>query len=1100
MKLSGAIDLGRSLRQVFGGKPGSEEQVREDCDRQTCTAEAILARFFGGAEAQRRELVLLADEVGLGKTYVALAVAVSLLDRIRQAQAPQGLPANQPVVLVLTPNNESLYNKWLREAEAFQRDCACEDGALSWLRVERPLANASGAGNIIHLTRAVREASRSRPVLLIARLGALGAALHDRETWRRRALACVFEACDIRRADRPWCCEQVLGSGAEDSVPELLDLRRSGVLWDDSGDHSADLHGAYRRALRDPHRLEQLATAMAEQNGAWFTELVDDLTRDALVGDWPQLPLVIIDEVHGLKNRHTQARRRVERHLGGRACLVLGLSATPFQLRHDELVSILELRSLVSLSRERAAGLEAAVTRLSEAMQAARDVGELFRSRWRSLRPRDQEPAHAAWRTLQDVGGDGRAGRLVGVRPPRVAHALEAAFSLEASNRRLQSELRPFVIRHRHPRGYRENFVGRAAAGAGRGTAAFAWAPGMEVKGNAELAHYLMMRAVALAKEEKGLPCLGSELTGSYRHLINTSAVWKRLAQAKNPLLPKYRAVLEGMLPVPAADREHRKVQATVRRALEFFSNGQKTLIFCVYTETAEALRDELGAAVAEHLRAARQRVFEGEAAFENFRRRFFNRREPLYALVQDHPLLARMRSGDVGVPARLRLGHRELREVASVLVARGESPEVEKPDRRLILAAVERIAILNWKERPEGREWLQRALAGCQEIEDRMAHPAWLGGREPLSRRSRAAGSGADPNGDVGDPEVEEENPNPRIDDRRRGPAVDGWVSRLCRGAVGDAVAPYFREDLLGRGDVRLPLLAEHHGALLAQLDVATRAVAGLVFRRILMAEEFLLRYLADVPLEESGRWADYLAARYTRLLEGHRVSLCDRVTAYLETLARARRNQSLLAGYHSAAENRNVVQLVQGGTANRDRYFLGFNTPYRPEILVSTSVGQEGIDLHRECRHVIHHDLCWNPASIEQRTGRVDRIGSKVERERAAAGGEAGPTLEVAVPYLAATYDERMFEELHRRAQLFEVTMGGDVQVEGRVEGRGGGDMDPVERDRRVREGIGSEDEDLGQESDTGAVDLPEGMVGRLRVDLSVWGPAGNGLGGVS
>src|SRR6516165_8653616 len=140
--------------------------------------------------------------------------------------------------------------------------------------------------------------------------------------------------------------------------------------------------------------------------------------------------------------------------------------------------------------------------------------------------------------------------------------------------------------------------------------------------------------------------------------------------------------------------------------------------------------------------------------------------------------------------------------------------------------------------------------------------------------------------------------------------------------------------------------------------------------------------------------------------------------------------------AGYHAAAENRNVVQLVQGGTANRDRYFLGFNTPYRPEILIATSVGQEGIDLHRECRHVIHHDLCWNPATIEQRTGRVDRIGSKVERERVGAAADGGPMLEIAVPYLAATYDERMFEELYRRAQLFEVTLGSEMRVEGRID----------------------------------------------------------------
>ena len=165
-----------------------------------------------------------------------------------------------------------------------------------------------------------------------------------------------------------------------------------------------------------------------------------------------------------------------------------------------------------------------------------------------------------------------------------------------------------------------------------------------------------------------------------------------------------------------------------------------------------------------------------------------------------------------------------------------------------------------------------------------------------------------------------------------------------------------------------------------------------------------FRSRYLADVERDQAERWVDYLSDRYVRPLGGHLESLRDRVQAYLETLVRAKKNQALLSGYHTGAENRNVVQLVKGDTPNRDRYFLGFNTPYRPEILISTSVGQEGIDLHRECRHVIHHDLCWNPATIEQRTGRVDRIGSKVERERRGAESGAGPSLEIAVPYLAA------------------------------------------------------------------------------------------------
>ena len=80
--------------------------------------------------------------------------------------------------------------------------------------------------------------------------------------------------------------------------------------------------------------------------------------------------------------------------------------------------------------------------------------------------------------------------------------------------------------------------------------------------------------------------------------------------------------------------------------------------------------------------------------------------------------------------------------------------------------------------------------------------------------------------------------------------------------------------------------------------------------------------------------------------------------------------------------------VALVKGGGGNmaatRDRVFSGFNTPLLPEVLVCTSVGQEGIDLHRHCRHVVHYDLAWNPAVLEQRTGRADRIGSKTFRER--------------------------------------------------------------------------------------------------------------------
>ena len=194
MKLSPDIDLGRSLEKVFGNRPDSRAEVERDRDRQTQTAEAIIERFFTHDDSPRRELVLLADEVGLGKTYVGLAVAVSLLDAIRRGETSDELPANKPTVLILTPSNDALYNKWFREAEAFQHDCARRDGALDWLQIRRPIENSSQSGNVIDLTLALRDATRSKPVLLIAKQGVFGAALRERDLWRRRALAIISQA------------------------------------------------------------------------------------------------------------------------------------------------------------------------------------------------------------------------------------------------------------------------------------------------------------------------------------------------------------------------------------------------------------------------------------------------------------------------------------------------------------------------------------------------------------------------------------------------------------------------------------------------------------------------------------------------------------------------------------------------------------------------------------------------------------------------------------------------------------------------------------------------------------------------------------------
>lgn len=149
----------------------------------------------------------------------------------------------------------------------------------------------------------------------------------------------------------------------------------------------------------------------------------------------------------------------------------------------------------------------------------------------------------------------------------------------------------------------------------------------------------------------------------------------------------------------------------------------------------------------------------------------------------------------------------------------------------------------------------------------------------------------------------------------------------------------------------------------------------------------------------------------------------------------------------------------------------FSAFNSPLPPDILVCTSVGSEGIDLHRHCRQVVHFDLSWNPAALEQRTGRVDRIGSKAFRERAASGETDSarlPRLEIGVPYLAGTYDERMFAQLCLRAQTFEVLTGGALAT-------------TIPEDDEPSEAEG--------EIDLPTRELPPKMVDDLRVRLHVW-----------
>ncbi|MEP7294897.1 MAG: DEAD/DEAH box helicase [Burkholderiales bacterium] len=113
-------------------------------------------------------------------------------------------------------------------------------------------------------------------------------------------------------------------------------------------------------------------------------------------------------------------------------------------------------------------------------------------------------------------------------------------------------------------------------------------------------------------------------------------------------------------------------------------------------------------------------------------------------------------------------------------------------------------------------------------------------------------------------------------------------------------------------------------------------------------------------------------------------------------------------------------VVQSLHGevDADTRVNRCSAFNSPLPPEVLICTAIGSEGIDLHRECAEVIHHDLPWNPARLEQRNGRVDRVGSLSETTVV--------DIRIGLPFLEISYEKFQYGTLLRRAQRFELLLG--------------------------------------------------------------------------
>jgi superfamily II DNA or RNA helicase len=113
----------------------------------------------------------------------------------------------------------------------------------------------------------------------------------------------------------------------------------------------------------------------------------------------------------------------------------------------------------------------------------------------------------------------------------------------------------------------------------------------------------------------------------------------------------------------------------------------------------------------------------------------------------------------------------------------------------------------------------------------------------------------------------------------------------------------------------------------------------------------------------------------------------------------------------------------LVWGNMAvSKQQVINGFKSDPEQRVLISTEVAAEGVDLQFSWL-LVNYDLPWNPMRVEQRIGRIDRLGQKAE------------VIRIWNLFYKGTIDERIFTRLMMRLRIFEETLGEPEPIVGEV-----------------------------------------------------------------
>ncbi|SIS21993.1 helicase-related protein [Williamsia sterculiae] len=581
-----------------------------DAERQLLTAKEILHRLNSQAG------LVLADEVGMGKTFVALAVAASVV---------RSTDHERPVVVMVPP---SVVDKWPREWNVFARNCLDDS---SDIRVSGAIRRGTEflkllddppgrRKHIIFLTHGALNRTVTDPFV---RLSLLHRALGKRAELQRHKKRIIEEASflvgDPRFADSELV-EKLL-SAQESRWMQIWNNHESSKKIDDDPVPAALLKAIDRRLIsglqeallelpinRSKYFNERLKAAKAA-----LTAAMKDVWSASLTRLDESLPLLILDEAHHVKNNNKTASlfsnetvdaevNHVGRGaLGGMFGRMLFLTATPFQLGHHELLNVLgRFDGIRWETQEQRAVFAETQESLRTALDAAQLRVQNFQKRWSALDP----IADAALAT---------DGNVADIEPltlsPTAQAAVIAANDAQAAAMSAQQSLRPWVIRHVKPNTIERRKYRPGASVLGGGLPD----RGLQIDGTYALPFLLSGRADAVARltrnsNESTRSLFAYGITSSFEAYRRTRTSGSAAVDdsdedttvsTTHPQLAWYLGQIDECLPdQPQLMAKHPKIAATVAAALELWSRGSKVLIFCFYRETGRALRLHISRAI----------------------------------------------------------------------------------------------------------------------------------------------------------------------------------------------------------------------------------------------------------------------------------------------------------------------------------------------------------------------------------------------------------------------------------------------------------------------------------------------------------------------